>query len=131
MTKRKEPLHIRVIEGDKLSSFERKTVRIGCWGVVVGFLSLGAACVAAYLVYQQFQEMAKQTSILSQSFAKQKTDSDAASIATATQIGIMQGQLTQLQKALALTKEQFTKEERPYIWHSAIKGTIVAQGIWW
>jgi len=91
------PYVVQLIERSGLSRFEKRTIFLGWFGVGLGFLSLLAACAAAFYIYGQFTEMRMQTKILSDS------SSDAA-CATAKQLALMQGQLTQQQDAFKVTE---------------------------
>jgi hypothetical protein len=102
LAENKEPLLVRVIEDDELSQFERKTVRVAWWGFGIAVLSLVATVCAGIVFYRQFTEMAKQTTILSASFEKQKIDSAASEVTASAQLTILQGQLTQQQAATRL-----------------------------
>jgi len=103
-----EPLLVRIIEDDELSTVERKTIRYGKLGIFVAFLAFVAGCVTGYFIWKQFGEMAKQTSILAASFEKQKQDSADAAITTKQQIQLLQWQLDQ-------QKGSFRLDERPWI----------------
>ncbi len=117
-----EPLLVRVIKDDELGTFERKTIRYGVLGIVVASLALSAACVSAYFIYGQFTEMAKQTGILAESLKKQREDSAAAVTTTGTQLAALQSQITiaryairEAQDSLALTRNNFIQDQRPYV----------------
>jgi hypothetical protein len=111
MANDKKPLSVRVIGDGELSLFERKTVRFGYWGVVIGGLSLLAACAATYLVFQQFKEIAKQTDLLGMAARQARIDSNENGKATAKQLSILQGQLTQQRQALEVDQRPWLKFE--------------------
>jgi hypothetical protein len=110
-----EPLLVRVIEDDELSTFERRTGRYAMAGVGVAFLALVAACVTAYFIAGQFGEMAKQTSILAQSLEKQKQDSVAAAITTDHQLSILSQQLSALQEQSTQQGVTLEMDQRPWL----------------
>jgi hypothetical protein len=114
----KEPLRVGAVKDIDLTSFEKKTIRIGWLGFGVAALSLVAAIVVGIVFFLQFREMKRQTGVLSDSFEKQKEDSADASVATAKQIAIMQGQLTQAQYSARLDQRAWIEFEpikpKPY-----------------
>jgi hypothetical protein len=109
--KPKEPLQIRIVEDDELNSFEKKTIRFGTAGIVVAGLSLIAACLAAFFIFQQFKEMAAQTDLSSRSAKQARVDAKDSGIATAKQLAILQGQLTQQRDALQIDQRPWLKFE--------------------
>jgi len=80
--------------------FERKSIRIGNLGVIVSFCSLLAACIAAYVVFQQFKEMSAQTELLNRAARQARIDSAATDIATGKQLKIAQQSLDAIQGQL-------------------------------
>ena len=105
------PLLVRVVKDDDLSSFESKTIKYAKGGMLIAALSLAAAIAAAIVFYFQFQEMSKQTGILAESLRKQKEDSAAAAINTGQQLTILQDQLTQQRSALEMDQRPWLKFE--------------------
>jgi hypothetical protein len=106
-----DPLRVRVVKDDDLSSFESKTIKYAKWGVLIAGLSLAAAIAAAIVFYFQFKEMSKQTGILAESLTKQKEDSAAAAITTGQQLKLLQSQLTQQRNALEMDQRPWLKFE--------------------
>jgi hypothetical protein len=105
------PLLVRVVRDDDLNAFESKTVKYARLGVGLSVLSLVAAIAAAIVFYLQFREMSKQTGILNTSAQQAKADSKAAGTATATQLRIMQDELTQQRSALETDQRPWLKFE--------------------
>ncbi len=89
---------------DGLSTFERRTVFIGIVGIFLAALSMAAALVAGYFVYQQFKQMEVANNVADIASRRARYDSDKTAIVTARQLAILQGQLTQQQAALNLTE---------------------------
>jgi hypothetical protein len=106
--KPQEPLKVSVMKDDQPSKFERQSIRIGWAGFGLGILSLFAACAAGYFVYGQFDQMKRQTKILSDTLEKAKADSIESGNVTKTQLGILQAQLGAMQK-------QTEVSERPWV----------------
>ncbi len=96
------PVLVRIIEDDELSLFERRTVTFGGVGILIAAFSAIAASAAAYFVFQQFKEMADQTELLSRSAEQARKDSKESGAATARQLSLLQGQLTQQEDAIRL-----------------------------
>jgi hypothetical protein len=70
-------------EGSKpMSGFERQTLTVAWFGFAIGFLSVVAAIVAGFLIYEQFKEMNAQTNILDMTLKQTRADSASSSIAT-------------------------------------------------
>jgi hypothetical protein len=109
------PIMVRAIEDDDLTSFEKKTVRIGKWGVGVAAASLLAAIVAGMGVWLQFGEMSKQTGILAAAFEKQKQDSVENAKTTAKQLKILQDQVVAAQGSAGAIQKQSRTAERAWI----------------
>jgi hypothetical protein len=99
-----EPLLVRVVEDDELNSFEQKTVLFGKWGVGVAALSLLAASVAGFYVFQQFREMSAQTDLASRAARQARIDAAASGRDFAKQIGMLQAQINQQTDAVNLTE---------------------------
>jgi hypothetical protein len=99
----------------RLSPFEKKTIGLGWAGFALGVLSLFAACAASYFVYQQFQEMGKQTRILNASLEQAKSDSKSASEATSGQLTVMQEQLREQQGQLTQQRDAMKLDQRAWV----------------
>ena len=110
-----EPLSVKVIKDDELSSFERITVRYGYWGIVFAFVSLVIASYAAYCVFQQFKEMAAQTELLNRGARQAREDSKDTSASTAQQLAILQGQLREQQNSVGVVTKQMRQDQRPWL----------------
>jgi hypothetical protein len=106
-----EPLLVRVIEDDELSSFEQKTVLFGRWGVGVAILSLLAASVAGFFIFQQFEEMAAQTDLASRVAKQARIDAKDSSTVAAKQLAILQNQLTQQRRSMEIDQRPWLKFE--------------------
>ena len=106
------PLFARAKGDGGLSSFERMTVGLGKWGLVIAALSLFAASVAAYLVFQQFKEMAAQTEVLSRAALQSRKDSAESSIATEKQLAALQAQITAAQNGASALQGQMKEAQR-------------------
>jgi hypothetical protein len=106
-----DPLLVRDVKDDDLSSFESRTIKYAKGGMLIAALSLAAAMAAAIIFYFQFQEMSKQTAILAESLRKQKEDYEAAAITTGQQLNILQDQLTQQRSALEMDQRPWLKFE--------------------
>lgn len=127
--KRSDPLVVRIIEDDELSSFEQKTVKFGRWGLIVASFSFAAASAAAYFVYQQFAEMNAQTQILSATAERARIDSNDNAKATAAQLAsfqaqigiarreatVMQGQLAEARRSADIAARQLDTSQRAWI----------------
>lgn len=111
---KEKPLSVRLVKDGTLTFFEEKTVRFGKYGAVIAALSLIAAGVAAYFVYQQFAEMNLQSSILSASALRARIDSNESSKATSKQMEALQTQIDN-------TQVFFRTDERSWIVISAVK----------
>lgn len=109
------PLPIRVIEDDELSTFERRTVRLGYWGVVIGSLSLLAACVAGFLVYHQWWEMNSQTGYMNRAAIEARIDSAKNTLIVQQQLKIAQDQATAAQKQVSAVTRQMRQDQRAWI----------------
>lgn len=110
-----EPFLVRILKDDELSSFEQRTVTFGKWGFFVAALSLLAACVAALFVFQQFQEMAAQTELLSRSAQQARLEAKNSSIVAASQLLIAQQQVKAAQDSAMAIQSQTLQQERPWI----------------
>jgi hypothetical protein len=110
------------VKDDTLSSFERKTVIFAKWGILVAFLSLVAASVAGYYVFQQFQEMAMQTNILNGEAGRARRDAKDTGIATAQQLALSRQQVSAAQDANRETVELFKRRNRPWV---GVEGDVV------
>jgi hypothetical protein len=98
----KNPFYVYV-QGDKeLSTFEKRTVFLGYVGIGIAVFSLLAACVAGYFVYHQWREMNAQTGYMNRAAKQARTESATSAVSTAQQLKILQGQLTQQEKAMEL-----------------------------
>lgn len=110
-----KPIRVEVIKDDDLSNFEKKTVSLGKYGLIVAVASLLAACAAAVFVYQQFKEMAAQTEFLSRAAKQARTDSANSSIAIAEQLKIAQQQAKAAQASVQAIQRQTIEQERPWV----------------
>ncbi|MGD1064988.1 MAG: hypothetical protein ABR860_17165 [Terracidiphilus sp.] len=99
----------------QITSFEKKTVRFGYWGLVIASISFAAACVAAWFIFQQFKEMAAQTDLLSRSARQARHESAKSDSTTAQQIAILQGQLHEQQNSVAVVTKQMRQDQRPWL----------------
>jgi hypothetical protein len=86
--KPKEPLQVRIISGDELTSFERKTVSFGWYGLLIAGASFIAALIAALVFFSQLKEMSKQTDLLGITAEQARTDAKNSAVATAKQSSI-------------------------------------------
>ncbi|MHB8389629.1 MAG: hypothetical protein ACYDBH_08610 [Acidobacteriaceae bacterium] len=98
----KHPVFVKTVESREFSPFEKRTILFGFLGLAIGFLSLLAACIAGYLVYHQWWEMNAQTGFMNLAAKQARVESASSTVSTASQIAIMQGQLNQQQKAMAM-----------------------------
>jgi hypothetical protein len=125
MEDEREPFSIRIIKDDELSTFERQTVRLGFWGVMASFLSLGAASVAAYVVFQQFKEMSAQTELLNRGARQARIDSANSAASTANQLRVLQDQLAQQQNAMILDQRAWLGIRDISLSHPLVAGHAV------
>jgi hypothetical protein len=102
-----EPLLISIV--DDLSTFERRTLLFGQWGLGVSIASilvtlgaLLAAILAACAAFSQLGQMQAQTEILFANTIQAGFDSVATNIATAQRLDLLQRQLTQQSGAMEL-----------------------------
>ena len=110
-----KPLVVRIIEDDELSSFERKTVTFGKWGITIAAVSLIAACIAAFAVYQQFKEAASQTDLLQIAAKQARRDSAAAGIRGQQEIAVLQAQATAAKNSVEAIQRQMRIDQRSWV----------------
>jgi hypothetical protein len=106
-----QPLLVHITKDDELSVFEKKTVFFGGLGIFVAFLSLVAACAGGYFVFQQFEEMVVANNLADISARRARHDSAESSIATARQLAILQGQLTQQRNSMQIDQRPWLRFE--------------------
>lgn len=102
-------------KSESLSLFESKTIRLGIYGLFVAVFSLCAACVAAYLVFQQFKEMAAQTELLNRAARQARIDSAQSEITTTRQIATLAKQASAAEGSVAAIQQQTFQQERPWV----------------
>ena len=110
-----QPVRVEIVDSEKLSQFEKKTIRVGFGGVVIAALSLLAASGAAELIFQQFKEMAAQTELLSRAEKQARRDSAEASITAAKQLSIAHQQATAAQQEVSAVSLQMRMDERAWL----------------
>jgi hypothetical protein len=114
-TRVKQPVRVELIKDREPTNFEKKTVRIGYWGLVIAFSSLLAASVAAWVVYGQLREMAGQTDLMDIAARQARRDSAEAGVAAARQLRIAQQQADAAQQQVAAVTRQMRVDQRPWI----------------
>jgi hypothetical protein len=100
----KRPLDVYVVRDEESSTFEKRTILLGVVSLGIAALSLSAAIIAGFLVYHQWWEMNAQTGYMNRAALQARTDSATSERATAAQLALMQGQLTQQQEAFKATE---------------------------
>jgi hypothetical protein len=110
-----QPLRVDLIKDGELTSFEKKTVRLGYWGSIIAACSLVAACVAAWVVFGQFKEMAGQTDLMDIASRQARRDSAEASAATAKQLQIAQQQADAAQEQVAAVTKEMRLDQRAWV----------------
>lgn len=113
--KNNEPFRVAIVENNELSIFEKKTVLLGKLGLVIAGVSLLAACLAAFLIFQQFKEMAAQTNLLNIQIRQAREDSANSSVATAKQLEALQGQLDAARHSAGIAAQQLDLTDRAWI----------------
>ncbi len=107
----KQPFLFQTVENDGFSRFERRTILLGWFGLGIAFVSLLAACVAGFFIYQQWREMNAQTGYLNRAATQARDDSAASAVATAKQLATLQEQLAQQMMALEMDQRPWLKFE--------------------
>ncbi|MDE3185950.1 MAG: hypothetical protein KGM96_00320 [Acidobacteriota bacterium] len=105
----KDPIRVEIVKDEELTRFEKKTVRFGYWGVVIASCSLIAACVAAWMVFQQFKEMATQSDLLSRAAEQARKDSNENAKVVAKQLSGLQAQITAAQQGARALQGQLAE----------------------
>lgn len=107
-----DPIFVRVVKDDDLSSFERKSARYAKVGAAIAVISLAATIGAGVVFFMQFQEMTSQTSLLSQSALQARRDSNENSKVTAKQLAALQAQIIVAQKGTLALQGQLKEAQR-------------------
>ena len=107
-----EPLQVRIVSGDKLTSFERKTVGFNRYGLLISGASFIAALVAAWVFFGQLKETSKQTDLLDITAEQARTDAKNSALATARQLAAVQAQITVAQTGTAAFEGQLKEARR-------------------
>ena len=113
--KDKEPLLVRVIEDDELSSFEERSISFARWGIGIAIFTILIGVGTAIVFWGQFRETWAQTDILAISGRQARRDSAESSINTAKQIAIAQQQANAAQESVKAIRRQFAFAQRPWI----------------
>ena len=71
--KDKEPLLVRVIEDDELSSFEERSISFARWGIGIAIFTILIGVGTAIVFWGQFRETWAQTDILAISGSSSQT----------------------------------------------------------
>lgn len=105
-------MQVRIISGNELTSFERKTVSFGLYGLFISGASFIAAIIAALVFFSQLKEMSKQTDLLDITAEQARTDAKNSAVATAKQLGDIQAQITIAQTGTSALQGQLNEARR-------------------